>query len=149
MAMSRPIGRSKDASITPFQTRRRTCRQCPVSCQALRSLTVVGQYLFASSAQLSSMLLKTSQNSEVSIVQHRPAVPLDIAGTSALFLLSTAMLRKSGVRTEERQKSGSPYVFRHGDLRGKMESRRPGPSPKAEENQRPSPAVANGSPRPA
>lgn len=47
------------------------------------------------------MLLKTSQHSKVTFSQDRAAVPLHIARASALFLLSTTVLRDSGVCTKE------------------------------------------------
>jgi hypothetical protein len=43
------------------------------------------------------MLLKTGQHSKVTFIQDRAAVPLNVARAGALFLLSTTVLRKSGV----------------------------------------------------
>jgi hypothetical protein len=58
-----------------------------------RLLSVVFQYLIAGRGQFGPILLQTSQDGEVTLIDHRPAVALDVARTGRLlFRRATALL---------------------------------------------------------
>ena len=68
----------------------------PVAGLPPRLLSVVFQYLIAGRGQLGAILLKASQNSEIALVDHRPAEALNIARTSLLLLRRPAALLGDG-----------------------------------------------------
>ena len=53
--------------------------------------------------EFSPMLLKTCQHCEIALIQHRTAVPLDIAGARALLLLGSTVLRHGGAGRDKQQ----------------------------------------------
>ena len=59
----------------------------------MRSLTVVRKNLFAGSGELVPMLLKTGQHCEIALIEHRAAVPMDIARAGSPLLLGANVLR--------------------------------------------------------
>jgi hypothetical protein len=60
------------------------------------------------------MLLKAGQHCEIALIQHRPAVPPDIAGASALLLFGSAVLC-DGSTGKENKASDKDILF-HGIL---------------------------------
>ena len=57
-----------------------------------RSLAVIRQDLSAHRGEFCPMLLKAGQHRKIALIQHRTAVPLDIAGARALLLLGSTVL---------------------------------------------------------
>ena len=60
--------------------------------RALPLLSVVFQHLIAGSGQLGTILLKASQNGEITLIDHRTAKALNVARASRLLLRRAAAL---------------------------------------------------------
>jgi hypothetical protein len=81
-----------------------------------RSLTVVSKYLSAGGGELFPMLLKAAQHGEITLIQHRAAVPLGISRTSALLQIGTAVLRHGSTEKKKRQRAGDKEILDHWNL---------------------------------
>ena len=64
-----------------------------VAPRRLRSLTVIRQNPFAGSGEFVPMLLKAGQHCEIALIEHRAAVPMDIARAGSPLLLGANVLR--------------------------------------------------------
>ena len=62
------------------------------------------------------MLLEAGQHSEIALIQYRTAVPLNVAGASALLLFGSAVLRQGGTRKEKRHSADDEDIVVHGYL---------------------------------
>ena len=80
-----------------------------------RSLAVIGKDLFTSRRELFPMLLKAGEHSEIALIQYRTAVPLDVAGASALLLFSSTVLRLGCTAEEKRQSADDGDILVHGN----------------------------------
>lgn len=61
------------------------------------------------------MLLEAGQHSEIALIQYRTAVPLNVAGASALLLFGSAVLRQGGTGKEKRHSANDEDIV-HGYL---------------------------------
>ena len=66
--------------------------------------------------ELFPILLETGQHSEIPLIQYRTAVPLDVAGASALLLVGSAVLCQGGTGKEKRQSADGEDIVVHGNL---------------------------------
>ncbi len=74
---------------------------------------MVSQNLPAGGGELFAMLLKTAQHREIALIEHRAAIPLDIARASALLLFVATVLRNGATGSEKRQTGGEKGIFGH------------------------------------
>jgi hypothetical protein len=66
--------------------------------------------------ELFPVLLEAGQHREIALIQYRAAVPLNVAGASALLLLGSAVLRQGGTGKEKRQGADDKDIAVHGNL---------------------------------
>jgi len=87
-----------------------------VEAEITRSLAMIRKDLSAHRGEFSPMLLKTCQHCEIALIQHRTAVPLDIAGARALLLLGSTVLRHGGAGRDKRQSDDDEDKLFQGNL---------------------------------
>jgi hypothetical protein len=80
------------------------------------SLAVIRKNPFTRRGELFPMSLKAGQHSEIALIQHRTAVPLGIAGASALLLFGSAVLCQGGTGKEKRESADDEHIFIHKNL---------------------------------
>jgi hypothetical protein len=66
--------------------------------------------------ELFPVLLEAGQHSEIALIQYRTAVPLNVAGASALLLFGSAVLRQGGTGKEKRHSADDEDIVVHGYL---------------------------------
>ena len=81
-----------------------------------RSLAVVGKNLSAIRGEFFPMLLQAGQYGEVALIQHRAAVPPDVAGASALLLFGSTVLGHGGTGKAKRQSADDKEILVHSNL---------------------------------
>ena len=62
------------------------------------------------------MLLETGQYGEITLIEHRIAVPVNIGGASSFLLFGSAVLRDRSTGKQERQNADEKHVLVHGNL---------------------------------
>jgi len=87
-----------------------------VEAEITRSLAMIRKDLSAHRGEFSPMLLKTCQHCEIALIQHRTAVPLDVAAACTLLLCGSSVLRHGGIGKEKRQGAADKDKVFHGDL---------------------------------
>jgi hypothetical protein len=68
-----------------------------------RSLAMIRKNLFAGRREFLPVLLEAAQHGEIALVEHRTAVPMNIAGASSVLLFGSTMLRDRSIGQDKRQ----------------------------------------------